>query len=1063
MRREGSKKGGDRRDGRSGSRQLNKRKPRGDNSKSRPPRQQSNSPGPLKRLQDNPLSQGIAITDNKQLLSACQGSPQLKVSDTPIVFNPNIILKDVSLRVKGPQEDEIYAGHKGIYLNVRRGNSFVMFKDTHTVICARKGLRKFFDLYPEYLEYNLANLASLEGKIGVKSANENKSIHKKIFGDLKEFLDGSQGTVKIVETNKANGENCQISWVPDCGCWAIASKNVCVLLRSVEDISLYVGDRFHFAEIIAREWFAQMKKFTQAQIDSIKECLKDYTLIGEYTGNQNYQHLVKYEKQGFLFYLLVSKVSQEEALVPKEGFDLIKSMGLLSVPHKEHPPVSTWTDLNQKLKELYKEIKESPIETKEEGVVVYLVKKTTATGKEEIVSLSKLKTLEYQIFRKLREKLRSIGEKKHTRAEIEAKYQEEVKTLVGMYKTPHELSFYFEVAKKAFDFAETGEDSSHLIFGQFVSFLSVVVYCTITNTPFTMGFFDKAVLQELYSTPWSKYNDLKKKLKVSETFTPKTPRTIVFIPVTIPGMGKTFLFRDVIKPYCEENNLAVRMVSSDQIRKAEMNALSAKEPGLSENVLFARTRESADEIFTKLLINNLKERTQEDKVIFLDKNHPPNGVKKAIDLINAHKPRHADVRFLALMPKSKPSPPIKIGDKEVSYPFSLETCLSCLVTVQTRKNHETLNGNGADSAAIVLMFYNMFRDFKFDGQVLKDMGFNGGISVDFFGENTAFSKDALDKLTEILSKLPKAGDKPKDIQLIDQLMGLMQENFFNNTVTRPSKDVQTKCIANVLKNLPVERPPPPPSILTKIHPNHPTQLGTKALQPQTEKFWAEVSRDNDKRAKAYLTTPPGNAIAKKEYKPKKNPIYVGIFIKGDEKARIQNMIRYSLAKIQSGNTDPAISEDSNEFAQENLATWKWPEGSWHITTAFVGSEKNPSQEAFKTFEENVNFPFRLKHVVYVPGKLIVGIVYLDDKLIKCENKFPHITLATKNAPPKMSNDVLEALFGGVFYQRYKEGLKFGSDKISTLNINLGAETCNAFLFELPAEIYFDGETKAFGG
>lgn len=106
-------------------------------------------------------------------------------------------------------------------------------------------------------------------------------------------------------------------------------------------------------------------------------------------------------------------------------------------------------------------------------------------------------------------------------------------------------------------------------------------------------------------------------------------------------------------------------------------------------------------------------------------------------------------------------------------------------------------------------------------------------------------------------------------------------------------------------------------------------------------------------------------------------------------------------------------------------------------------------------------PFRTRHIIYIPGKIILAIVYLDGKVIHCSNKFPHMTLAVKGVAPKLSNDVLEALFGGVFYQRYKDGLRFGSDKVSSLNIHLSGEACIAYLLEFPQEIYFDGETKAF--
>lgn len=1063
MWREGSKRNSSNRDNRSRDQSrghLNKRKPdRGGSKSAKPKKSESQAP----KITENELSKGVEITDVKDLLKACERHPQIKVTDTQVHFNKNVLLKDVSVKVKGPQEDTIYAGSKGIYLNVRRGNSYVVFRDTHAVVCGRRGLRKFYDLYPEYLEYNLGNLANLDSKVGVKEPAENKSIHRKIFGTLKEDLDEGKETVVVIESNKANGENCQISWVAEVGAWSIASKHVSMLLRSLDDVSLYISDRFHFAELIAREWFTIIKQMKPERVEAVKECLRDFTLVGEYVGNPNYQHLVKYEKQGFMFYSLVHKYTEDEAMNPKEAFDKIKSLGLQCVTHKEHPACKTWQDLNALLKGLYKEIKESGIEKREEGVVVYIV--SQKEGKETLHSICKLKTLEYMVYRKLREKLRALTDKKQTREAIEAKYQEEVRALVGMNTTPHELSFYFEVAKRAFEFSETQEDT-YLIFGHFVTFLSIMVYCTVNSAPMSLGYFEKGVVQELLGTPWSKYVGLKSKLKINDSYTIRVPRTIVFVPLTIPGMGKSYLYREVIKSYCEDNGLNIRLVSSDQLRKSEMDKLKLKEPNLSENALFARTRETADEAFSKLLLHYVKEKTVEDKVIFIDKNHPPNAIRKTIDLINQHRPRHADVRFLALMPKCKQGPSIQFGEKEVSFPFSLDLCLSCLVTVQTRREHETLNGNGVDSANVVIMFYNMFRDFKFDGPLLKELGFNGGISVDFFGETFSFSKEVTDKLTEILGKLNKPGDKPKDIHLMDQLLGLMQENFFTNSVNRPSKDVQFKCIANVLKNLPVERPSPPLSILTKVHPAQGGQSGTpssKTVQNAgvSQKHWEEATKDNAKFAKAYETQPPVSAIAKKDYKPKKTPIYLGIFVKNDEKSRVQSLLRYSLSKIQASNSDSTINEDLVEFSQENITSWKWPEGGFHITTCLVGGDKaDQTSEPFKSFEEGVHFPFKLKHIVYVPGMLCVGVTYLDNTLIKVQNRFPHMTLATKGLNAKDGNQVLETMFGGVFYSRYKEGLRFGADKVSTLNIMAGGQSCIAYLFELPQEIYFDGETKA---
>ena len=1075
MWKEGFKRGQSRRQDRSRSK-LNKRQPdvnerRNQQSKSRNkanPKERSKSKPENRQEKQAADAQLLAgdgfISDWKALLKACEGHQLLKVSKTTVRFDRNLVLNDISIKSKGPQEDMIYAAKKGIHVNVRRGNTLVELKGQDAVIVGRKGLRKFYDLYPEYLDFNLGTLENLDGKIGIKEANENKSIHKKIFGEAKAVYDSMAGGVVIIEANKANGENCQISWIQEAAAWLISSKNVAMLLRTVDDIQFYIGDRFHFAEIISREWFASLKKLKDAQVDAIKDCLKDHTIVGEYVGNQTYQHLVKYEKQGFLFYALVGNTLNEEAVNPKEALERIKSLGLQVVSFREHPVCKTWPELNQKLKSLYKEVKESPIETREEGVVLYLVKKYN-NGKEDLISLCKLKTLEYQVYRKLREKLKTVHDKKNTRAEIEAKFEEEVKALVGDSKLPQELSFYLEVAKRAFDFAEKGEDTMHLIFGQYVSFLSIMVYCTVNQLPFNMGFFEKAVVSELYATPWSKYQELKKKLKVNEGYALKTPRTIVFIPLTIPGMGKTHLYREVIKPYCEENGLVVRQVCSDALRKTEMDKLRLAMPTAPDNVLYNKTREAADEAFNKTLIHHLKEKSLEDKVIFIDKNHPPNLIKKTVELIHAHKPKHADVRLLAVLPKTKNGLTLKAGEKEFTFPISPEICLSSLVSVENRKGHETLNGSGVDSASIVLLFYNLYRDFKFDGAVLKEYGFNGGFNVDFFTENFNFSKDALEKLSEILLKLTSPGDKPKDIQLMDQLLGMMQDNFFNPIQNRPSKEVQTKCVATVIKNLPVERPAAPPTLASKILPQTKKQTSVapalKAPELPTNLFWTEATKTNEKALKAVAEAANTVVISKKEYKPKKVPIYLGIFVKNDEKARIQNVVRYSLAKVQRSHSDSVLQEDLAEFTQETISSWKWPEDGFHVTTCYLGKEKpNTASEFYKNFEEGISYPFKFKHIVYVPGQILFGIVYLNRNNIKIENKFPHLTIATKGQPPQESNTIMEAMFGGVFFTKYQSGLEFGADKVSTLTITLGGQTTTVFLFELPQEIAFEAETRS---
>jgi len=54
------------------------------------------------------------------------------------------------------------------------------------------------------------------------------------------------------------------------------------------------------------------------------------------------------------------------------------------------------------------EVGNSPISKQEEGAVVYFVSRGLNKEDDEVLSLAKLKTIEYRIYRKLREKLRNF-------------------------------------------------------------------------------------------------------------------------------------------------------------------------------------------------------------------------------------------------------------------------------------------------------------------------------------------------------------------------------------------------------------------------------------------------------------------------------------------------------------------------------------------------------------------------------------------------------------------------------------------------------------------------------
>ena len=126
---------------------------------------------------------------------------------------------------------------------------------------------------------------------------------------------------------------------------------------------------------------------------------------------------------------------------------------------------------------------------------------------DKVLSLSKLKTLEYRIYRKLREKLRIFISKKSMHMdESLRKFNQEVKDLCQNCAPAKPLSYYSRIAEVAFDFADFYPDQNYLIHEEYITFISIVIYCVENNERVKPKMFTEQKKRELLSIPWSSYN-----------------------------------------------------------------------------------------------------------------------------------------------------------------------------------------------------------------------------------------------------------------------------------------------------------------------------------------------------------------------------------------------------------------------------------------------------------------------------------------------------------------------------------------------------------------------------
>ena len=178
------------------------------------------------------------------------------------MIDPSVIVKDLSLSLKDGDEYEAFGSEPELWVNLRSGNTVLQMFDPNNyenlvkTVVARKGLNKFFDIRHEYISredrYN---------EEGVKKYDRN--VKNMILAPVKKaLLEGHK--VEVIKTLKANGENVQISYLADLGAWIIASKNVGLIARDVEDLELYQQRvRYNFAYLMARCWFTMISELTK--------------------------------------------------------------------------------------------------------------------------------------------------------------------------------------------------------------------------------------------------------------------------------------------------------------------------------------------------------------------------------------------------------------------------------------------------------------------------------------------------------------------------------------------------------------------------------------------------------------------------------------------------------------------------------------------------------------------------------------------------------------------------------------------------------------------------------
>ena len=408
-------------------------------------------------FQNNKMNNGIFNPKNYEIFKVVHGVNK-KGQSTHII--------DFSFNKKGVEENNLYLNNPEYFSYFRRG--FSLYESNGKLIILRKGLIKFNELpydfykiygknkYELYFDYKDSEEFNSEQKTNFQE------LLKSIFYPIYKYL-AKKNRITIYKLLKANGENAQIGYNQQLQKWIIASKNVALICKNKKDLydnyeplhNNCKPTRYNIAFQIALCWFDILENKKEEEINEIKQYMNNKTFCGEYCGNQYHEHLIRHTNHTIYFYSIVDNNDKNNICLPIEKFfEIFKKLNLEYVNYSYIGTYKNKNELFEGIQKIYKLIAEKSILYEEEGDVLYFVNDED----KKVVSLCKIKTLEYKIYRKLREKIKNELNNEENEFNMNRKkisqFFNEVQVFSQNFKLPNSLEFYFTISDMAFRFIE---------------------------------------------------------------------------------------------------------------------------------------------------------------------------------------------------------------------------------------------------------------------------------------------------------------------------------------------------------------------------------------------------------------------------------------------------------------------------------------------------------------------------------------------------------------------------------------------------------------------------------
>jgi len=156
------------------------------------------------------------------------------------------------------------------------------------------------------------------------------------------------------------------------------------MAETKEDLEEYREEsRYGFALLIAGKWFEFLDGMKPERLEELKEDLTNMTLVGEYVGDPEHQHLIKYERTTVVFYAIVANYSEETCIPTDKAYSIMQKYGLDTVKVTSVGIFQNYELLLDSLYQLFKEVSQSSLADDEEGSVLYFIKRSSSLSEKD--------------------------------------------------------------------------------------------------------------------------------------------------------------------------------------------------------------------------------------------------------------------------------------------------------------------------------------------------------------------------------------------------------------------------------------------------------------------------------------------------------------------------------------------------------------------------------------------------------------------------------------------------------------------------------------------------------